>query len=66
MIVSFVMTRFPVLLGLFLLALLSLVFGILRLTGVIDWGLVWILAPVWMPLVFIALIALVSNLIDLM
>lgn len=44
------------------LTLLSIVFIILKLTGVIDWSWAWILAPIWMPLCF-ALVILILLLV---
>ena len=42
--------------------LLAIVFIVLKLTGVIDWSWLWVLAPIWMPL-GLALIILVLVLI---
>lgn len=39
--------------GIGFLGLLALIFITLKLCGIIDWSWIWILAPIWMPLVFI-------------
>lgn len=38
--------------------LLAVTFIILKLTHVIDWPWVWVLAPLWIPLALVALIFL--------
>lgn len=35
------------------LSLLTISFIILKLTGVIDWSWVWVLAPIWIPIVIV-------------
>lgn len=52
---------------------LTITFVVLKLTGVIDWSWVWVLSPVWIPLVIaLALLALflfaavVAGLVDLL
>lgn len=35
---------------------LALVFIILKLTHVIDWSWVWVLSPIWIPLLIIIVI----------
>lgn len=39
---------------------LTLIFIILKLTNVIDWSWVWVLAPLWIPLALVAVILLVA------
>lgn len=39
--------------------ILTAVFIILRLSGLTHWGWIWILAPIWMPLVSCILFILV-------
>lgn len=39
---------------------LTLIFITLKLTHVIDWSWVWILAPLWIPLALVAVILLVA------
>jgi len=36
--------------GIGFFSLLGIVFIILRLTGIIAWSWVWVLAPLWIPL----------------
>jgi hypothetical protein len=38
--------------------LLTIVFITLKLTGYIDWSWVWVLAPLWIPIVLVILILL--------
>jgi uncharacterized protein (DUF983 family) len=48
--------------GIGFVGLLAIVFIVLKLTGVIDWSWVWVLAPIWIstlcwiPLLIIAVI----------
>jgi hypothetical protein len=42
--------------GLGFCSLLSIVFITLKLTGYIDWGWQWVLAPLWMPIVAVIII----------
>lgn len=39
---------------------LTLIFITLKLTHVIDWSWAWVLAPLWIPLVLVAVILLVA------
>lgn len=39
---------------------LTLIFITLKLTDVIDWSWVWVLAPLWIPLALVAVILLVA------
>lgn len=43
-----------------ILGLLAIAFIILKLTGVIAWPWVWVLAPIWGPLAICLVIALVA------
>jgi hypothetical protein len=43
----------------FFLEGLALLFIALKLTGHISWSWWWVLAPIWIPLVLVALIAIV-------
>ena len=36
--------------------LLTVVFITLKLTGYIDWGWQWVLAPLWIPLALVAIV----------
>lgn len=40
---------------------LAAFFAVLKLTKTIDWSWYWIVAPIWLPLIFIILIALVLT-----
>ena len=42
--------------GISLSSILGVVFIVLKLTGVISWSWVWVLAPFWIPLVLVVLI----------
>lgn len=42
--------------------LLTIAFIVLKLTGVIDWSWLWVLAPIWIPTI-IAVIVLVIFLV---
>ena len=45
-------------------SLLTLLFIALKLTGVIAWPWVWVLAPLWIPLVIsLVLVALIAVLV---
>lgn len=39
--------------------LLTIVFIVLKLTGFINWSWVWVLAPIWMPIVLIVVILII-------
>lgn len=45
--------------------ILFFVFLILKLCGVIDWPWVWVLAPLWIPLVLVVLLFIVLGIIYL-
>lgn len=45
--------------------LLSILFGILKLTGVIHWSWLWVLSPIWIPILTIVAIAVVTLVIIL-
>lgn len=42
--------------GISLSSILGVVFIVLKLTGVISWSWVWVLAPFWIPLALVVLI----------
>lgn len=42
-------------------SLLTLLFIALKLTGYISWPWVWVLAPVWIPIVFAIVVVLVLG-----
>lgn len=39
--------------------LLGIAFIVLKLTGVIDWSWLWVLAPIWIPTAIAAVVLLV-------
>lgn len=43
--------------------ILGVVFIILKLTGIISWSWVWVLAPFWIPLALVALILIIVAVI---
>lgn len=43
--------------------LLAILFIALKLTGVISWSWLWVLSPLWIPLVLLLLIAVVALII---
>lgn len=51
--------------GLGLCSVLTIVFVVLKLVGVIDWSWLWVLSPLWIDIVltiiFIIIIALINN-----
>lgn len=44
-----------------IVALLTIVFGGLKLAGVIDWSLWWVLSPVWGLALVVAAVCLWAN-----
>lgn len=42
--------------GMGTLSVLTLIFIVLKLTGLIDWSWVWVLSPVWIPGLFFAVV----------
>lgn len=45
--------------------LLTIAFIVLKLLGFISWNWVWVLAPTWIPLVLIILIAVIIGIVAL-
>lgn len=43
--------------------ILAIVFIVLKLTEVITWSWLWVLAPLWGPIAFFGLIAIISFVI---
>lgn len=39
--------------------LLAIVFIVLKLTNIIDWSWWWVLAPIWIPIIFWILVIVV-------
>ena len=46
-----------------ILGLLGLIFITLKLTGVITWSWVWVLAPFWIPFVLLIVILIVAVIV---
>ena len=44
--------------------LLTIVFIVLKLTGVINWAWGWVLAPLWISAILIVVLAIVKVLIE--
>ena len=51
--------------GVGFMGLLAILFIALKLTGVIDWSWVWVLAPVWAPLALAGVAIVVATAISL-
>ena len=51
--------------GIGFFGLLGVAFIVLKLTGVISWPWVWVLAPIWAPLAVILLIMGIIVLVNL-
>lgn len=49
--------------GITFCGLLAIAFIVLKLIGVIHWSWVWVLAPLWIPIVLIVIIALIILMI---
>ena len=43
--------------------LLTLVFIVLKLVGVINWSWIWVLSPIWIPTVLVCIIMIVLIII---
>ena len=51
--------------GVSLTSILGVVFIVLKLTGVISWSWVWVLAPFWIPLALVVLILAIIIIITI-
>lgn len=49
--------------GVTFLGLLTIAFIVLKLTKVISWSWLWVLAPLWMPAIFVVVVAIIIVLI---
>ena len=45
--------------------LLCIVFIVLKLLGIITWSWLWVLCPIWIPAIFIIIIAIISAIISI-
>ena len=43
--------------------LLTIVFIVLKLTGYIAWSWIWVLAPIWIPLVVVFVILVICGIV---
>ena len=43
--------------------LLAILFIALKLTGVITWSWLWVLAPIWIPFVIIVFILIIAGIV---
>lgn len=43
--------------------LLAILFIALKLTGVITWSWLWVLAPIWIPFVIVGFILIVADIV---
>lgn len=50
--------------GLGLLYVLAVIFIVLKLLGVITWSWVWVLSPIWIQLVIVAIVFIVILIKD--
>jgi len=50
--------------GLGLCDVLTVVFIVLKLIGVIDWSWWWVLAPVWIPVIIVVIAYIVISIVD--
>ena len=50
--------------GLGLLDVLAVIFIVLKLLGVITWSWVWVLSPIWIQLVIVAIVFIVILIND--
>ena len=50
--------------GLGLLAVLAVIFIVLKLLGVITWSWVWVLSPIWIQLVIVEIVFIVILIKD--
>jgi hypothetical protein len=49
--------------GIGFFGLLTIVFIILKLLGAITWSWAWVLAPLWMPVLLIVIIAVIAGIV---
>jgi len=47
--------------GVYSVDLLLIAFIVLKLTGVINWSWVWVLAPFWIPLLIVVALVLTAS-----
>ena len=49
--------------GVSIFGVLTIIFVVLKLTGLITWSWVWVLAPLWIPLALILVIAFIAAIV---
>ena len=49
--------------GIGLSGLLAILFIALKLTGVITWSWLWVLAPIWIPFVIVVFILIIAGIV---
>ena len=49
--------------GLSFVGALTIAFIVLRLCNVIDWSVLWVLSPIWIPVAFVILIFIIVSII---
>lgn len=52
--------------GISFLGLLTIAFIVLKLTNVINWSWLWVLAPAWVPLAVVVMISVVIVILALL
>ena len=45
--------------------LLAIAFIVLKLLGVISWGWLWVLSPIWIPMVIVAAILIIIVILNI-
>ncbi len=43
--------------------LLAILFITLKLTGVITWSWLWVLAPIWIPFVIVVFVLIIASIV---
>ena len=44
-------------------SLLAILFITLKLTGVITWSWLWVLAPIWIPFVIVVFVLIIAGIV---
>lgn len=45
------------------ISLLTIAFIVLKICNVIDWSVLWVLSPIWIPVAFVILIFIIVSII---
>lgn len=51
--------------GIGFLGVLTLIFIVLKLCGVINWSWIWVLAPSWIPIILVIVIIIIAIFIGI-